>query len=97
MQKFSWEFCGWPFGFDMLNVFFNTDTNYFTVIAFSEMNPSLLVQMYFQSKLFSSLFKENKCLFLCVRFSLMKARSQVGFPEALCFNFFLYLQILFLG
>ena len=39
----------------------------------------------------SSLAKENKCLFLFVRFSLMKTLSEVGFPGALLFNFLLSL------
>ena len=57
----------------------------------------LLVQMYFQLNFFlSSLAKENKCLFLFVRFSLMKTRLEIGFPGALLFNFFLSLWGLFL-
>ena len=52
----------------------------------------LLVQMYFQLNFFlSSLSKENKCLFLFVRFSLMKTRSELGFLGALLFNFLLSL------
>jgi len=34
------------------------------------------------------LAKENKCLFLFVRFSLMKTRSELGFLGALLFNYF---------
>jgi len=56
----------------------------------------LLVQMSFQLNFFlSSLAKENKSLFLLVRFSLMKTRSEVGFPGALLFNFLLSLCSLF--
>ena len=84
----------------------NTSPVFLTLLSFAMTLLSLLClrrilpflgQMYFQLNCFlSSLAKENKCLFLLVRFSLMKTRSEVGFSGALLFNFLLSLYLLFL-